>query len=71
MEKVSNILSYFREELSAVADEREITSWYYISMDYLLVDNRSDCIINSNQVLNKSQLSNINERKQLCFRQPY
>ena len=35
MEKVSNILSYFREELSAVADEREITSWYYISIEYL------------------------------------
>lgn len=61
MEKVSNILSYFREELSAVADEREITSWYYISMQYLLVYNRSDCIINSNQVLNKSQLSKIKQ----------
>ena len=61
MEKVSNILSYFREELSAVADEREITSWYYISMQYLLVYNRSDCIINSNQVLNKSQLGKIKQ----------
>jgi release factor glutamine methyltransferase len=61
MEKVSNILSYFREELSAVADEREITSWYYISMEYLLGYNRSDCIINSNQVLNKSQLSKIRQ----------
>ena len=61
MEKVSNILSYFREELSAVADEREITSWYYIYMQYLLVYNRSDCIINSNQVLNKSQLSKIKQ----------
>jgi len=61
MEKVSNILSYFREELSAVTDEREITSWYYISMEYLLVYNRSDCIINSNQVLNKSQLSKIKQ----------
>ena len=61
MEKVSNILSYFRQELSTVADEREITSWYYISMEYLLVYNRSDCIINSNQVLNKSQLSKIKQ----------
>ena len=61
MEKVSNILSYFREELSAVAVEREITSWYYIYMQYLLVYNRSDCIINSNQVLNKSQLSKIKQ----------
>ena len=61
MEKVSNILSYFRQELSTVADEGEITSWYYISMQYLLVYNRSDCIINSNQVLNKSQLSKIKQ----------
>ena len=61
MQKVSNILSYFKKELSAVADEREITSWYYISMEYLLVYNRSDCIINSNQVLNKSQVSNIKQ----------
>ena len=61
MEKVSNILSYFRQELSAVADEGEITSWYYISMHYLLVYNRSDCIINSNQVLNKSQLGKIKQ----------
>ena len=61
MEKVSNILSYFKQELSAVADEREIISCYYISMEYLLVYNRSDCIINSNQVLNKSQLSKIKQ----------
>jgi len=61
MQKVSNILSYFKKELSAVADEREISSWYYISMEYLLVYNRSDCIINSNQVLNKSQVSNIKQ----------
>ena len=61
MEKVSNILSYFRQELSAVADEHEITSWYYISMQYLLVYNRSDCIINSNQVLNNSQQSKIKQ----------
>lgn len=61
MQKVTNILSYFRHELSAVADEREIISWYYISMYYLLNYNRSDCIINSNKVLNNSQLSKIRQ----------
>lgn len=61
MQKVSNILSYFRQELSAVTDEREITSWYYISMQHLLVYNRSDCIINTNKVLNKSQISKIKQ----------
>lgn len=54
-------MSYFRQKLSTVADEREITSWYYISMQYLLVYNRSDCIINTNHVLNKSQLSKIKQ----------
>jgi len=61
MEKVSNILSYFRQELSTVSDDRKITSWYYISMEDLLEYNRSDCIINSNQVLNKIQLSKIKQ----------
>lgn len=55
MEKVCNILSYFRQELSTVADKREITSLYYISMQDILAYNRSDCIINFNQVLNKNQ----------------
>ena len=45
MEKVSNIVQYFKEELSSIADEREIISWAYLSIEHLLSYNRSDCII--------------------------
>ena len=45
MEKVSNIVQYFKEELSSIADEREIISWAYLSIEHLLGYNRSDCII--------------------------
>jgi len=45
VEKVSNIVQYFKEELSSIADEREIISWAYLSIEHLLSYNRSDCII--------------------------
>ena len=45
MEKVSNILPYFKQELSDSTDEREIISWAYLTIEYLLGYNRSDCII--------------------------
>ena len=45
MERVSNIVQYFKEELSSIADEREIISWAYLSIEHLLSYNRSDCII--------------------------
>ena len=47
MEKVSNILPYFKQELLAISQEREIISWAYIVMEFLLGHNRSDCIIHS------------------------
>ena len=47
MEKVSNILPYFKQELLAVSQEREIISWAYIVIEFLLGHNRSDCIIHS------------------------
>ena len=49
MEKVSNILPYFKQELSGIADEREIISWAYLTIEYLLGYNRSDCIIHANK----------------------
>ncbi len=47
--KVSNIIPYFKEELLAVSQEREIISWAYIVMEFLLGHNRSDCIIHANK----------------------
>ena len=48
MEKVSNIIPYFIKQLNGVVQEREIISLAYISIDYLLGYNRSDCIIHAN-----------------------
>ena len=49
MEKVSNIIPYFIKQLSGIAIEREIISWAYISIEYCLGYNRSDCIIHSDK----------------------
>ena len=49
MEKVSNIIPYFIKQLSGIANEREIISWGYISIEHCLGFNRSDCIIHSNK----------------------
>jgi len=49
VEKVSNIIPYFIKELNSFAQEREIISWAYISIDFLLGYNRSDCIIHSDK----------------------
>ena len=48
MEKVSNIIPYFIKQLNGIAQESEIISWAYISIDFLLGYNRSDCIIHAN-----------------------
>ncbi len=48
MEKVSNIIPYFIKQLNGIVQEREIISLAYISIDYLLGYNRSDCIIHAN-----------------------
>ena len=49
MEKVSNIIPYYIKQLKDIANEREIISWAYISIDFLLGYNRSECIINSDK----------------------
>ena len=49
--KVSNIIPYFKEELDGLSDEREITSWGYLVIYYLLGLNRSNSVFYSNQVI--------------------
>jgi len=51
MEKVSNIISYFKAELLGITQEREVISWAYIVIQYLLGYNRSDCIIYADQLI--------------------
>ena len=58
MQKVSNIIPFFRKELSKIFEDREVLSWAYLSIEHLLGYNRSDCIIYSNkcidiQIINK------------------
>ena len=47
MEKVSNIIPYFIKQLKGITQEHEIISWAYISINFLLGYNRSDCIIHA------------------------
>jgi len=61
MEKVSNILPFFKRELLGVAEQREITSWVYITINHLLDYNRSDCIINSNQKLSSDTVTELHK----------
>ena len=49
MEKVSNIIPYFKAELLGIAQEREVISWVYIVIQHLLGYNRSDCIIHADK----------------------
>ncbi len=54
MQKVSNIITYFRNELTPFFEDREVVNWAYLSAKHLLGYTRSDCIIYAN--------SNINEK---------
>ena len=49
METVSNIIPCFRKELASIFEDREVVSWAYLSVEYLLGYNRSDCIIHANK----------------------
>ncbi len=64
MEKLSNIIGYFKAELFDVAQEGEVLSWAYITIEHLLGYNRSDCIIQAN----KDIASEISDKiKQIVF----
>jgi len=49
MEKVSNIIPFFKAELLGITQEREVISWAYIVIQHLLGYNRSDCIIHADK----------------------
>ena len=51
MERVSKIIPYFKKELSSFVDDREITSLAYLSIEHVLGYNRSDCIVNSDEII--------------------
>jgi len=49
--KVYNIISYFKEELIVVANEREVISWAYLIIKHVLGLSRSDTIVYANKVI--------------------
>ena len=51
MKTVGNIIPFFIKELSLYFEEREVINWAYLSVEHLLGYNRSDCIINTNIIL--------------------
>ena len=51
METLSNIIPYFRKELTPIFEEREVISWAYLSIEHVLGYNRSDCIIHPNATI--------------------
>jgi len=74
VEKVSNIIPYFKQQLSSIADTREIISWAYISIEHSLGYNRSDCIIHSDKDIPseisdkiKQIVSNLKTKKPLQY----
>ena len=51
METVSNIVPYFRKELSSIFEDREVISWAYLSVEHLLGYSRSDCITHAKSII--------------------
>jgi len=61
VEKVSNIIPYFIKQLNGIAQEREIISWAFISIDFLLGYNRSDCIIHTEKDITSDISDKLNQ----------
>ncbi len=59
MQKVSDIIPYFRLNLKGIANDREIISWGYITIGFLLNYTRSDAIIYADKFINKTILLKI------------
>ena len=57
--KVSNIITYFKHNLSKVANEREIVSWAYIAIENILGLNKSDTILKSHKSISIKQKDEI------------
>ena len=59
MQKVGNIIPYFRKELGFLTDDREVVSWAYLSAEYCLGYNPSDCIIHANKTISSNILDQL------------
>jgi len=61
MQKVSNIIPYFRKELAGIFEDRELVSFAYLSIKYLLGYDLSDCIINSDKGITREVSDKLKE----------
>lgn len=59
MKKVEEIVSNFKRKLKLVAKEKEVVSWAYMTILHILDYNRSDCILNSNKIIEKKDREKI------------
>ena len=59
MRKVSNIISLFRKELAPTFNDREVVNWAYLCIENLLGYNRSEFIINQNQIIDADTLDKL------------
>lgn len=54
MEKVGNILTYFKTALANRFDEREVSAWAYLSINHILGFSKSACILRANEQLTEA-----------------
>ncbi len=59
MQKLSNILPYFKNELKDISNEREITNFAYLTIKHILGFDVSDCILNSNYIISPKHKNQI------------
>jgi len=61
MQKVSNIIPFFKAELLGITKGREVISWAYIVIHHLLGYSRSDCIIHADKEISIEILDEIKQ----------
>ena len=61
MQKIGDIIPYFKKELCPVFEEREVVSWAYLTIEHILNYNRSECILNTNKYLKNDIVKKIHE----------
>jgi len=49
MQKLGDIILFFKNELAGISNSREIFNWAYITIKNLFGYDRANCIINQNQ----------------------
>ena len=55
MQKLGDIILFFKNELAGISNSREIFNWAYITINNLFGYDRANCIINQNQKISLQQ----------------